>query len=124
MLRDDTIHGHLGHRDRPFWQPLEDLVGIDLADWFMWMSDIELEDETFLHAYKHIATRRYLHLHEDGRAFMYAGLNRYREIHPRDAIDEAFTNWEASLLPSDDPAEIRTALEVARSRASSATREA
>jgi hypothetical protein len=44
---------------RPIWVPLVDLVGFELAGWFMWMYAAELEDETRVHAYKHISTRRY-----------------------------------------------------------------
>jgi hypothetical protein len=33
----------------------------------MWMFEVRLSDGTPLHAYKHIDTRRYLHLASDGR---------------------------------------------------------
>jgi hypothetical protein len=93
MLRDGTTHGTSLRSDEPNWQPLVDLIGTNLADWFISMFDIELDDEVRVHAYKHIATRRYFHLAEDGRAFVYAGNERYREIRPRHAIYEAFAGW-------------------------------
>jgi hypothetical protein len=98
MLGEDTIRGTTIHSDEPNWRPLVDLIGTDLAEWFMWMFDLELDDGVRVHAYKHIATRSYLHLAEDGRAFVYAGDERYREIRPRHAIDQAFAGWE-SLSP-------------------------
>jgi hypothetical protein len=117
MLRDGTtpVPGRL---DRPHWEPLVDLVGTELAGWFMWMCQIDVDDHSSIHAYKHAATRRYLHLHEDdGRAFMYVGRDRYREIHPRAAIDEALADWERLLLTTDDPEAIRAGLRHAYERA-------
>jgi len=57
--------------ERPNWDPLIDLVGLELVRWFMWMGQIELVDDTVMHAYKHVATRRYFHVAEDGRLFTY-----------------------------------------------------
>ena len=71
----------------------------------MWMFDLELADGVRAHAYKHVATRRYLHLAEDGRAFVCEGDRRYREIQPRHAIQLAFAGWE-SLSP--EPADLVT----------------
>jgi len=103
MPRDaDTIHGRSLHSDAPNWQPLVDLVGSSLAEWFMWMFDIELADGEKVHAYKHIATRRYLHLAEDGRAFFYAGGERYCEALGHHAIREAFAGWESTSPEPDD----------------------
>jgi hypothetical protein len=101
MFRDDTIHGTSLHSDEPNWTPLLDLLGSDLAEWFMWMFDIELADGVRVHAYKHVGTRRYVHLAEDGRAFVFAGDRRYAEIRPRHAIHEVFAGWE-SLSPQPD----------------------
>ena len=63
-----TLDGGLTAPSTPTGTPLIELVGVELAPWFMWMLDVELEDGELVHAYKHIATRRYLHLGEDGRA--------------------------------------------------------
>jgi hypothetical protein len=103
MLGDSTIRGTALHSDRPEWRPLVHVIGTQLAEWFMWMFDLALADGAGVHAYKHVATRRYLHLAEDGRAFVYEGSRRYREIQPRDAIHLAFAGWE-SLSP--EPADM------------------
>ena len=118
MPRMDTIHGTLGQYDRPVWEPLLDLVGDYLIGDFMWMSEIELDDGSVMHAYKHSATRRYLHLHEsDGRTFAYAGGHRYRAIHPRDAIDDVFGDWEHLVFDPENIEPIRAAIDEARERA-------
>jgi hypothetical protein len=56
--------------DTPTWEPLLKLAPDDIED-FMWMFDVELDDGTRPHAYKHRWTRRYVHLTDDGRAFAY-----------------------------------------------------
>jgi hypothetical protein len=52
--------------------------------------------------YKHIDTRRYLHLAADGRAFLYFPDSRYREISPHQAIDLAFHGWNGLYRWRDD----------------------
>ena len=71
MSNDKTIAGEMGQGDRPNWEPLEAMVGEELAGEFMWMFQVDLADGTAVHAYKHIFTRRYLHLAEDGRTFAF-----------------------------------------------------
>jgi hypothetical protein len=100
--------------ERPVWQPLVDLVGEHLAEWFMWMFEVELADQTPLHAYKHVSTRRYLHLTEDGRAFVYQPEADYAEIAPRQALRLVFAEWERLLPPPDDPGAVRDAVRRAR----------
>lgn len=65
---------------RPEWQPLLDAVGDDVAGDFMWMFAVELADGRMLQAYKHVETRRYVHLDGRGRAFAYASPDRYRAV--------------------------------------------
>src|SRR5689334_6828372 len=48
------LRGRLSRLERPDWDPLIDLVGLDLVRWFMWMGQIELVDDTRVHAYKHV----------------------------------------------------------------------
>jgi hypothetical protein len=120
MSHEHTITGDTARQDLPYWRPLVDLVGVELADWFMWMFAIDLAEGARVHAYKHIATRRYFHLAEDGRAFVYVGDRHYRGIAPRDAIDAAFTNWDRLAPAPDDPAAVRAALARARATAFSA----
>ena len=109
-----TLRGTLRQYERPVWQPLLDLVGEELVEWFMWMHEIELADQSALHAYKHVSTRRYLHLSEDGRAFSYRSEAKYTEVAPCDAIDQAFAGWERLLPAPDDPDDVRAALRRAR----------
>jgi hypothetical protein len=99
MRRERTIKGTMLQGDEPAWEPLVAAVGGHQAGWFMWMYEIELEDTSRVHAYKHVSTRRYMHLGEDGRAFAYVGDHRYREIDPDIAADLALAGWE----PEDDP---------------------
>jgi hypothetical protein len=129
MLSNDIIAGTLKQFDEPDWEPLRELVGMDLAGWFMWMHEIKLADASTVHAYKHVATRRYLHLAHDGRAFTYVPRGGYLEIHPRHAIDLAFEHWDEVAPGPDDPEVVRTALRRARRAAAArvsrrATREA
>lgn len=67
--------------DTPHWRPLLDLVPTAVDD-FMWMFEVELEDGTEIHAYKHWETRRYLHLDCQGRAYVYGEDDRYHEVSP------------------------------------------
>ena len=117
MSHEGTIVGVTTRQDLPYWRPLLDLVGSDLADWFMWMFAIDLADGFRAHAYKHVATRRYLHLAEDGRAFLYVGDEHYREIAPRHAIDAAFMGWDRLIPTPPDPTAFRVALSRARATA-------
>ena len=71
MVSKKVITGEFCHHDEPNWQPLYDLVGVKLADWFMWMCATELADGVRVHSYKHITTREHFHLAVDGRAFEY-----------------------------------------------------
>jgi hypothetical protein len=66
----------------------------------MWMNEIELEDGTVVHAYKHIWTRQYVHAAVDGRVFEYRRPGRYREVDAAQALELAFFTWE----PDDDDA--------------------
>lgn len=54
----------------PAWEPLIALAPEHVDD-FMWMHEVELEDGTRLHAYKHSQTGRYLHLDQAARAFVF-----------------------------------------------------
>ena len=53
------------------WEPLIEAVGERLVGTFMWMYEEEMADGTILHVYKHVHTRRYMHLSTDGRAYAY-----------------------------------------------------
>jgi hypothetical protein len=93
MGRKRNFAGEVRQYSKPDWTALEDLIGIELAGWFMWMHEIELDDGAAVHAYKHKWTRRYLHLSEDGRAFLFVDRGRYRRIDQHDAITGVFNGW-------------------------------
>ena len=107
---DDELCGALAQRERPDWEPLIALVGLDVVGCFMWMNELVLEDGTRLHAYKNIATRRYLHLAVDGRAFAERASDRYEEVTPLAALEEAFAGWEDLYPPPRDPEAVRALL--------------
>ncbi len=102
MVSKQVITAEFCHHDEPDWQALYDLVGVKLADWFMWRGESELEDGDRVHSYKHITTRELLHLGVDGRAFEYISPCRFREIDRRHAIDLVFDAWEQLASGPDD----------------------
>jgi hypothetical protein len=106
-----TLRGRMSRLERPDWDPLIDLVGLELVRWFMWMGQIELVDDTRVHAYKHVATRRYLHIGEDRRLFAYRSPDTYLQIDVDEAIEEAFHGWE-DLLPEPDLSALRALAEL------------
>jgi hypothetical protein len=106
----EWLRGELVQYERPVWEPLIELVGLEIVDGFMWMNELELDDGLEVHAFKSIATRRYLHLGVDGRAFRYHPSGRYEEITLREALEEAFTDWEVTLPLPSDPDAVRALL--------------
>jgi hypothetical protein len=96
----DTVQGH-----DPEWGPLLATVGEALVGDFMWMHEVELENGTEVQAYKHIDTRRYVHLDAAGRAYAYESPGRYRGVPVADALREVFTPLPG--LIGVTPAQIR-----------------
>ena len=98
MPKTKKFRGRMTRSDSPNWEPLLNLARV-YVDEFMWMFEVELEGGVRLHAYKHIVTRRYLHLTEDGRAFFFCWPDEhggslddrspslYQEVDPRRMID-------------------------------------
>ncbi len=79
--------------DEPNWEPLLEFAPDHIGD-FMWMFEAELEDGARLQAYKHRWTRRYLHLTDELRAYVYGEEdNIYFEVY----ADELLT----LVLPKD-----------------------
>jgi hypothetical protein len=109
--------GERSQGDHPTWEPLLTLVGDVLVGEFMWMFEIELADGAAVHAYKHIFTRRYLHIAEDGRTLVYTTTGRYRPIDRYEALALAFHEWE--LVGGD-----REGLDVLRTELQAAYRKA
>ena len=114
---DKAIRGEMGQGERPNWQPLEAMVGDVLAGEFMWMFQVDLADGTAVHAYKHICTRRYLHLAEDGRTFAFTFCRRYRQVDPFDLLMVVFEDWERFADEQADVPALRAALRQAYRKA-------
>lgn len=88
----EEINGSLFQCERADWGPLRGVVGDCLASQFMWMAEIELDDGIRIHAYKHIETRRYLHLDASGLAFEFRPDGSYLGIKTTTAAKRVFSN--------------------------------
>jgi hypothetical protein len=93
MVEAPVIEGINKLLKGPRWEPLERFLPLVLCGEFMSMHDVLLCDGRRLHAYKHGATRRYLHLDDEGRPYESFGDGRYRRMRHRDAIEQAFHSW-------------------------------
>jgi hypothetical protein len=107
---EEELCGALAQRERPDWEPLIALVGLDVVGCFMWMNEFVLSDGTRLHAYKNIATRRYLHVAVDGRVFAERANDRFEHVTPLEALEAAFAEWEDLYPPPRDPEAVRAVL--------------
>jgi hypothetical protein len=76
-----AIRGRILKVDAPEWEPLLSLAPDHVVD-FMWMGAVLLADGTRIQVYKHYWTRDYLHLSDDGRAFVFVPKTRYEEVNP------------------------------------------
>jgi len=81
------------------WTPLVQVIGDELARWFMWMCEIQLANGAKAHAYKHRATRRYLWLTADGRALASTVSGRYVPIACGQGVRMALEGWERLRPP-------------------------
>jgi hypothetical protein len=77
--------GSVVNSEHPDWRPLLGLVREEVAGEFMWMFEVELDDGSRVQAYKHVDTRRYVHLGAEGGAFRFEAPRSYR---PAPALDE------------------------------------
>src|SRR4051794_26496016 len=94
---EPVLHGEVAQARTPDWDPLLDATGPDLAGHFMWMFAVELEDGRRVHAYKHTATRNYLHLSDTGEAFQYVPIGLYRPVELADLLEAALCDWWETL---------------------------
>lgn len=76
--------------DAPDWDPLLRVVGEQVTGDFMWMFAVELTAGAPLQAYKHIDTRRYVHLDPSGKAFAFGSPDLYRPVPLRQVLIEVF----------------------------------
>ena len=96
---------------RPDWEPLVAFVGRDVVQCFAWKFALELDDGVAVHAYRNIATDGFLLLAADGRAFAHRQAERYEELPPALALEEAFAGWEEARPRPRDPDAVRALLE-------------
>ena len=101
--RDPTLpisHRHAHDREHD-WATLERFAEVATstghplaADDFMWMGAATFEDGRVVHSYKHIDTRRYLHLDEQGHAYRFLATaegDRYVSLtEPQTAIAQVY----------------------------------
>jgi hypothetical protein len=78
---------------RPDWRPLIELAPDEVQD-FMWMFRDFLEGGTVVEAYKHVSTRRYLHLDASGCAYEFIGGTSYEEVDPRALLARVLRSCE------------------------------
>jgi hypothetical protein len=94
MAQVRASSGTVVQAEEPSWSSLEAVLGIELAGWFMWMYELGLDNGTRVDAYKHVTTRRYLHLAQTRTAFVYNLEGRYVPTDLAAAITNAFSGWE------------------------------
>jgi hypothetical protein len=116
--RDQGIDGEALQGGTPNWLPLALVAGIDLLEDFMWMFEVRLSDGRRLHAYKHVDTRRYLHLDDGANAFVYDEDGRYRPIPLSRTLHAVFRPlWREDLHSAPGaPARARRVLDLVSSR--------
>lgn len=105
--QDEIIHGELLEEgDDPPWGALYAALRPEtLADFFTWMGDVELEDGTRVHVYRHLESRSFLHVTGDGRALIYVGgENQYRFVPLADAVRNAFVSRRHPMTEFPDEA--------------------
>lgn len=77
----------------PDFEPLTQLLPDELCRHFMAMYQSPSPDGVVIHAYKHIDTRRYLFIDDDGGTWSYGGMSSYSRIPLGSALEEAFCGW-------------------------------
>lgn len=90
MAKKAVFKGEAFGLTEPEWQPLLNL----LAGRFMCMFGVRLEDGRTVYAYKHSWTRGYIHLADDGTAFVYLDRERYREVEPEWLLEKVLEGYD------------------------------
>jgi hypothetical protein len=118
MAQTAYVFGGIVQYDEPCWEPLEVAVGEELMEWFMWMFEVQTTEHRRFQAYKHRATRRYLHVDHQGCAYAFRGerngRDRYEQIPLPDAIELALCSWKYLGATADDLALADAAIARAR----------
>lgn len=100
----DSLGRAAATADEPDWRPLFRAVGEDLMPTFMWMYEVRVPGVPALQAYKHIHTRRYLHLDARANAFVYIGKQSYRPIALATVLELVLAPWWDGLGATADDA--------------------
>jgi hypothetical protein len=100
MSRARRVRGRTVQYESPEWQPLLEFAPAHVDD-FMWMHEVELHRNHRVHAFKHIWTRRYIHLDHEGRAFAYCGDDLYQEVDPVALLDQVLWKDKEGPPPYD-----------------------
>jgi len=101
VARRRFVTGRMKQGDTPDWQPLARVVDEHLMGWFMWMFEVATPGGRPIHAYKHIATRGYLHLDMEGSAYVYVDEDRYRRIDLDWLLELVLRPWWEEGLGAD-----------------------
>lgn len=124
MRTHGSLPGDVVQFDQPVWGPLTTLLGEPLAEWFMWMHEVRLNDGTTIHAYKHIVTRRYLHLSAEPKAFTYLNGGTYLPTPLTIAVQRLLPDRDRiARLQGLDPEHVAALLDAARRLAGDGVRE-
>jgi hypothetical protein len=106
----EGMRGRAVQVDRPDWTALEQLVSAELADRFIWMSEVELQDGTRVQVYKDNSAGRFLNLSQARQAFHYRD-GRYHDVDPRTALLGLYIDLDAGArLDAVEQAALRLAL--------------
>jgi hypothetical protein len=100
MTSRRMVTGELAQYEVPEWEPLRAVAGDEVIGNFMWMHEVRLRDGSPVHAYKHIDSRRYVHLGLDGQGYAYVE-ERYRRVEARRLFMGIACDL-AQLRPRDD----------------------
>jgi hypothetical protein len=116
MHTDDEILGVMLQGGSPDWAPLIAAVGEEVTAGFMWMFEVATSDRRRLHAYKHIVTRRYVHLDENGNAFYFADVDdhTYRPIALDRILHAVLSPWWKEGLSGGPPGAMAAAMRAVR----------
>lgn len=87
MGREGLVTASMGRGEKPDWRPLQKVLSDEQVSEFMWMYDMWTPAGERMQAYKHIDTRRYLHLDEYGNAFVYVDEATYRRLPLADLLE-------------------------------------
>jgi hypothetical protein len=114
MAPERAIRATVVQAENPSWTSIEAALGTELSGWFMWMYELRLDDGTRVDAYKHVTTRRYLHLSAAGLALQYGLEGRYLGVDLASAITTAFEGWHRAAPGQRDVRLLAAAVASAR----------